>query len=56
MLEYTEARGQLDHVTYRELADASVQHKGLGVKLYMPRSDEVQAGYLLSIDVRIVFR
>ncbi len=37
--DYTAARGRLDHATFREQADASVRCKGLGVKLYMPRSD-----------------
>ena len=46
MLEHTAASGRLDHATFRERADASVQCTGLGVKLYMPRSDEARAGYL----------
>ncbi len=56
MPEYTAARARLDHATFRERADASVRCTGLGVKLYMPRSDEALAGYLFMIDAMIVFR
>ncbi len=54
--EYSAARGRLDRATFLELADASVRCTGLGVKLYMSRSDEARAGCLLSTDVRIAFR
>ncbi len=56
MPEYTAASGRLDHATIRERADASVRCMGLGVKLYMPRSDEARAGYLFIIDAKICFR
>ncbi len=46
MPEYTASSGRLDHATFRERADASVKCTGLGVKLYMPRSDEARAEYL----------
>ena len=45
MPQYTAASGRLDHATFRERADASVRCAGLGVKLYMPRSDEALAVY-----------
>ncbi len=48
-LEYTAARGRHDHVTFLELADASVRCAGLGVKLYLPTSDEARAGLRCSI-------
>jgi hypothetical protein len=53
MLEYTTASGQLDHATIRERADASVPCTGLGVKLYMPRSNEARAGYHFIIDAKM---
>ncbi len=53
MPEYTAASGRLDHATFRERADASVRCTGLGVKLYMPRSDEARAGYLFIIDAKM---
>ncbi len=43
MLEYTVARRRLDYATFWERSDASVRCTGLGVKLYMPRSDEARA-------------
>jgi hypothetical protein len=52
MPEYTAASGRLDHATFRERADASVRCTGLGIKLYMPRSDEARAGYLIVIDAK----
>ena len=53
MPEYTAASGRLDHATFREQANASVRCKGLGVKLYMPRSVEVRPGYLFIIDAKM---
>ncbi len=47
MPEYIASRGRLDHANVRERANASVHCTGLGVNLYMPRSDEALAGYLL---------
>ncbi len=52
--EYTAASGRLDHATFRELADASVRCAGLGVNLYMPRSDEAQAWCLFIIDAKML--
>jgi hypothetical protein len=56
MLDYTAASGRLDQATFWERADASVRCTGLGVKLYMPRSDEAQAVYLFINDAKIVLR
>ncbi len=53
--KYTAARGRPDHATFLDQANAPVQSTGLGFKLYMPRSVEARAGYLVSTDVRIVF-
>ena len=53
MPEYTAASGRLDHATFRERANASVRCTGLGLKLYMPRSDEARAGYLFIIDAKM---
>ncbi len=53
MLEYTAAS---DHATFRERANSSVRCTGLGVKLYMPRSDEAWVGYLFIIDTKMFFR
>ncbi len=55
MLECTKASGRLDHATFRERADESVRYTGLGVKLYMPRSDEARAGYHFIIDAKRCF-
>ena len=55
--EYTAASGRLDHATFWERADASVRCTGLGVKLYMPRSNEALAGgNLFIIDAKMFFR
>ncbi len=53
--EYNAAHGRLDHATFQERNNASVRCTGLGVKLYMPMSDEAWAGYFVS-DVWIFYR
>ena len=54
MPEYTAASRRLDHVTFRERADASVRCTGHGAKLYMPRSDEARAGNLFIIGAKML--
>jgi hypothetical protein len=53
MPEYTAASERLDHETFWERADASVRCTGLGIKLYMPRSDEALVGYFFIIDAKM---
>ncbi len=45
MPKYTAACERLDHASFRERADASVQRTGLGVKVYMSISNKARAGY-----------
>jgi hypothetical protein len=49
------ARGQHDHSTYQERADASVQCTGLGARL-LAMSDEARAGYIARLLAFLFFR